>query len=270
MPELPEVETSCRGIRPYVTGQAIVDVIVRQPRLRYPVPELASSLPGKRIHSVSRRGKYLLLRVGGGHLLIHLGMSGSLRLVPVGTQAGKHDHIDWVLGSGQVLRFTDPRRFGVVDWIEGNPFDHKLLAPLGPEPLGPEFTADYLYQQGKRRATPIKSLIMDSHIVVGVGNIYANEALFLAGIRPSRRANNIAEKRYSMLAESIRQVLAAAVEQGGTTLRDFVGGDGKPGYFKQSLHVYGRGGLPCDRCLSELKEVRLGQRATVYCAKCQR
>jgi formamidopyrimidine-DNA glycosylase len=270
LPELPEVETSCRGIRPHVVGQQILDVIVRQPTLRYPIPPLLEPLVGQRIDAVTRRGKYLLLAVGDGHLLIHLGMSGSLRLVPAAELPGKHDHVDWVLASGVALRFTDPRRFGVVDWLAGDPFAHKLLSTLGPEPLESDFDTGYLYRQSRGRRVPIKSFIMDSHVVVGVGNIYANEALFMAGIHPLRGASRISLERYQRLTAAIKTVLSSAIAQGGTTLRDFVGGDGKPGYFKQSLHVYGRGGLPCGQCGMALKEVRLAQRATVFCPHCQR
>lgn len=270
LPELPEVETTCRGILPHILGKRITDVIARQTMLRYPVPDLSGPLRGQEIRAVSRRGKYLLIRVGNGHLLIHLGMSGSLRIVMSEETALKHDHIDWLLDSGKTLRFTDPRRFGMVDWLEGDPYSHKLLASLGPEPLGDEFTEEYLYLQGKNRKTPIKNLIMDSHVVVGVGNIYANEALFRAGIRPARSAERISQKRYGLLTNAIKDVLAAAITQGGTTLRDFVGGDGKPGYFRQSLHVYGRGGESCGQCRTTLKEVRLGQRSTVFCPLCQR
>ena len=270
MPELPEVETTCRGIRPHLVGREIVGVAVRQPRLRYQVPALDEYLVGQRVAAVERRGKYLLLRVGEGHLLIHLGMSGSLRLVPTGAAAGRHDHIDWQLESGQSLRFTDPRRFGVVDWLAGDPLAHRLLAHLGPEPLEAAFSGEYLHRRARGRKVPVKSLIMDSQVVVGVGNIYANEALYMAGIHPSRNAGRISRQRYDALVAAIKEVLARAVSQGGTTLRDFVGGDGKPGYFKQSLHVYGRAGLPCDGCGAVLREIRLGQRSTVYCASCQR
>ena len=270
MPELPEVETTCRGIRPYLEGCNVDKVIIRQSSLRYPVPALARYVEDKRITSVIRRGKYLLIAVGDGHLLIHLGMSGSLRLVEPEVPVGKHDHLDWVLENGKILRYTDPRRFGVVDWLEGDPFVHRLLSRLGPEPLEKDFDTEYLFQQGKKRQVPIKSLIMDSHVVVGVGNIYANEALFLSGIRPSKSASKISRQRYDLLVSAIKSVLAEAVKQGGTTLRDFVGGDGKPGYFKQSLHVYGRGGLLCDRCQTSLKDISLAQRSTVYCPKCQR
>ena len=188
----------------------------------------------------------------------------------MGTAASKHDHVDIVLESGWILRYNDPRRFGCMLWIEGEPFEHPLLANLGPEPLGNLFDDSYLYQRSRRKSLPVKSFLMDSKIVVGVGNIYANEALFRSGIHPLRKANRISKNRYGRLSVIVREVLAAAIEQGGTTLRDFVGGDGKPGYFKQELQVYGRGGQACMACSAILKEVRLGQRSTVYCPNCQR
>lgn len=275
MPELPEVETTLRGIGPHLKGKRIVDAVVRQPALRWPVPgDLPGHLNGQLFGECARRGKYLLLAVGeqegGGHLLIHLGMSGSLRLVPRATPPAKHDHLDILLKQGSVLRFTDPRRFGAVLWVEGEPSEHKLLKSLGPEPLGENFTAEYLYRRSRRRKVPVKSFVMDSHVVVGVGNIYANEALFKSGIHPLREAGRISLARYELLCEAIKTVLADAITQGGTTLRDFVGGDGKPGYFKQQLAVYGRSGEACIRCGGSLREVRLAQRSTVYCARCQR
>lgn len=278
MPELPEVETTLRGIAPHLKGQRIADTIVRQSSLRWPVPgDLSERLNGQLIGECTRRGKYLLLEVGKqkdrGHLLMHLGMSGSLRLVPYDTPPAKHDHLDIVLKKrqpGSVLRFTDPRRFGAVLWVDGEPGEHKLLKSLGPEPLGEDFMAAYLYQRSRQRKVPIKSFVMDSHVVVGVGNIYANEALFKSGIHPLREAGRISLARYEVLCEAIKTVLADAIEQGGTTLRDFVGGDGKPGYFKQELTVYGRSGEDCMRCGSSLREVRLAQRSTVYCTRCQR
>jgi formamidopyrimidine-DNA glycosylase len=271
MPELPEVETTCRGVAPWVEGQRVCTVLVRQPALRWPVPAtLAEQIEGKTIHKVSRRGKYLLLSVGEGHVLVHLGMSGSLRMVETGTPARTHDHVDFMLANGKVLRYHDPRRFGCILWVVGDPTSHALLADLGPEPLSDGFSAAYLFSRSRKRQVPIKQLIMDSQVVVGVGNIYANEALFLAGILPLRKAGSISMKRYAALVQAIRQVLADAIEAGGTTLRDFVGGDGKPGYFRQSLHVYGRGGEACGKCGRYLTEIRLGQRSTVYCPVCQR
>ncbi|MBV0934631.1 bifunctional DNA-formamidopyrimidine glycosylase/DNA-(apurinic or apyrimidinic site) lyase [Marinobacterium weihaiense] len=270
MPELPEVETTCRGIAPHVEQRRVVSLVVRQPRLRWPVPEqLAQWVEGDRIQRVERRAKYLLLRFARGTLIIHLGMSGSLRIVAADAPAGKHDHVDLVLDSGQRLRLTDPRRFGAVLW-QDNGSEHSLLASLGPEPLEEAFSAEYLQQCCAGRRTAIKTLVMNAAVVVGVGNIYANEALFQAGIDPRRAAGRIAAARLVALTAAIKQVLAAAIEQGGTTLRDFVGGDGKPGYFKQELQVYGRGGEPCHRCLQPLSEVKLNQRSTVFCRHCQR
>jgi formamidopyrimidine-DNA glycosylase len=271
MPELPEVETTLRGIRPYLLKQKIQKVVVRQASLRWPIPQ---NLPGlllkARVEAVNRRGKYLLLTFPHGHLMIHLGMSGSLSLAAEGKAVSKHDHVDIVLESGWILRYNDPRRFGCILWVEGEPFEHPLLASLGPEPLGDLFSDDYLYQCSRRKSLAVKSFLMDSKIVVGVGNIYANEALFRSGIHPLRKANRISLNRYARLSVIVREVLAAAIQQGGTTLRDFVGGDGKPGYFKQELQVYGRGGQACVKCSTTLKEVRLGQRSTVYCPNCQR
>jgi formamidopyrimidine-DNA glycosylase len=270
MPELPEVETTRRGIEPHIINCQVTNVAVHQPQLRWPVTEdIGAYLSEQRISGISRRGKYLLFEIGKGHLLIHLGMSGSLRLVDKDVVRQKHDHVDIELSSGKILRYTDPRRFGAILWISGAPQLHALLKNLGPEPLTDEFSGDYLYQRSRGRKLPLKSFIMDSKVVVGVGNIYANEALFLAGIKPARQAGSISRKRYAKLAESIRQILANAIEQGGTSLRDFVGGDGKPGYFKQSLQVYGRGAQACNKCGAKLQELRLGQRSTVFCPVCQ-
>ncbi len=271
MPELPEVETTCRGIAPHIEGQTIQHVIIRQFKLRWPIPEqLADILIGQRIQHVSRRAKYLLIQMTSGALLIHLGMSGSLRIVSVAQAAGKHDHIDFVLTENTVLRFNDPRRFGAVLWTSEPILSHPLLKDLGPEPLSPMFSGERLYQASRNRKIPIKSFIMDSHIVVGVGNIYANEALFMSGILPSRHAGKIALARYEKLADSIIKVLQNAIDQGGTTLRNFVNESGKPGYFKQSLQVYGRAGLACRRCERPLQEIRLANRSTVFCKQCQR
>ena len=270
MPELPEVETTRRGIAPHLTGHRITAITVRNRQLRWPISDhLIATLPGEVIHAVERRGKYLLLRCDHGTLLLHLGMSGSLRLVSDTTPAGRHDPVDLQLDSGQRLRLTDPRRFGSLLWCEGDLADHPRLAHLGPEPLGEAFSGDHLYQQAAGRRVAVKNLIMDGHVVVGVGNIYANEALFCAGIDPRRAANRISRDRYQRLAEAIRQVLQRAIDAGGTTLRDFVGGDGKPGYFRQQLQVYGRGGEPCERCGSALQVERIGQRSSVYCRRCQ-
>ena len=270
MPELPEVETTRRGIAPHLLGQTIERVVVRDRRLRWPIPEdLDVRLSGQRIEAVERRAKYLLIRVQSGTLIAHLGMSGSLRLVPAELPAAKHEHVDILLGSGQALRYTDPRRFGALLWSE-LPLEHPLLASLGPEPLDEGFDGRRLYELSRGRSMAVKPFIMDNAVVVGVGNIYASEALFAAGIDPRRPAGGISRARYECLAAEIKRILAMAIERGGTTLRDFVGGDGKPGYFQQELFVYGRGGAFCKQCGSTLREVRLGQRASVYCGRCQR
>ncbi|MDB6060025.1 MAG: formamidopyrimidine-DNA glycosylase Fpg [Verrucomicrobiaceae bacterium] len=271
MPELPEVETTRRGIEPHLRGQRVARVIVRHPQLRWPIPtDLAAQLTGHVISEVQRRAKYLLLPFAHGQLIMHLGMSGSLRIVPAAQPVKKHDHVDIELSSGQALRFTDPRRFGAVLWQPTDTELHPLLADLGPEPLTDEFNGAYLFERSRGRSAAVKTFLMDGHIVVGVGNIYANEALFSAGIRPDRAAGKISLARYEALAQEVKVVLARSIKQGGTTLRDFVGGDGNPGYFRQQLQVYGRGGEACVICATVLDEVRLGQRSTVYCRRCQR
>lgn len=270
MPELPEVETTRRGIAPHCAGRRVLGILVRERRLRWPVPdELERVLPGATIERVERRAKYLLLRTGRGTLMIHLGMSGSLRLAAPGEPPRLHDHIDLLLAPRTCLRFNDPRRFGSFHWLaEGEPVP--LLDHLGPEPLSPAFDGAWLHRRSRGRRGAVKNFIMDGRVVVGVGNIYASEALFLAGIRPDRAAGRVSRARYDLLADRIKQVLTSAITQGGTTLRDFVGGDGKPGYFAQQLRVYGRGGEPCRSCDTPLREVRLGQRSSVYCVTCQR
>lgn len=271
MPELPEVETTRMGIEPHIQGQSVSKVIVRNSRLRWPVPDyLEGQLRGKVIKAVKRRAKYLLLDLEGGTLIVHLGMSGSLRIVKAEEPARKHDHIDIVLGNGCSLRYHDPRRFGAVLWSDQPIHEHELLKKLGPEPLSDDFTPQRLYRLSRNKTQAVKTFIMDSHIVVGVGNIYANEALFKAGIRPDRPAGKISARRYEKLTEHIKATLAEAIQQGGTTLRDFVGGDGKPGYFKQRLTVYGRTDESCVNCGSPIIETRLGNRGTFYCKKCQR
>lgn len=271
MPELPEVETTRSGIAPHIEGQVVAELVLRRRRLRYPVPQmLLVDLPGQVIEQVERRAKYLLLRSAAGTLLIHLGMSGSLRLVAADTPAEKHDHIDIVFENGQALRLRDPRRFGAVLWLSGEPLRHRLLAGLGPEPLSDDFGAEYLYRRSRKRKQAVKQFIMDSRTVVGVGNIYASEALFRAGIRPQLATGRLSRRRCEQLVEAIKIVLGLAIEQGGTTLRDFVGGSGKPGYFKQQLQVYGRAGEPCRQCESVIKQLRQGQRASYYCPVCQR
>jgi formamidopyrimidine-DNA glycosylase len=270
MPELPEVETTRRGIEPHCLGRVVKQVIVREPRLRWPVPvQLALALSGQAITAVERRAKYLLFRTDVGSMLVHLGMSGSLRIVAPDVPPGRHDHIDVLLECGVCLRYHDPRRFGCFLWLAPGVI-HPLLSDLGPEPLSAEFDGQLLYRRSRGRKGPIKSFIMDGKVVVGVGNIYANEALYLSGIRPDRAAGRISLARYRRLADTIKRVLTSSIDQGGTTLRDFVGGDGRPGYFAQQLLVYGRAGQPCKCCGTLLRELRLGQRSSVYCVTCQR
>jgi formamidopyrimidine-DNA glycosylase len=270
MPELPEVETTRQGILPYLKNQRIVDLTIRQRQLRYPVPaRLAHELTGQVVVDVGRRGKYLLLACETGTVIIHLGMSGSLRIVAADTAAAKHDHVDICLANGVCLRLRDPRRFGLMLWTRRDPLQHRLLRDLGPEPLAPDFNGDYLFQRSRRRRQAIKPFIMDSHCVVGVGNIYASEALFRSGIHPGRAAGRIALTRYNDLADASKQVLLQAISQGGTTLRDFYYGNDQPGYFSQSLQVYGREGLPCLVCATAIRQCRLGQRASYYCPVCQ-
>ena len=271
MPELPEVETIRQSIAPHLTGQTVTRVVVRERRLRWPVPpELETALSGQVVRAVERRAKYLLLRTSGGSALLHLGMSGRLRILPNQTTPQKHDHVDLELSSGYCLRLTDPRRFGALLWTVEPPERHPLLRNLGPEPLEEGFSAVYLYNLARGRKISVKSFIMDNRVVVGVGNIYANEALFMAGIGPTRPAGRISLARYGILVEAIREVLTAAIAQGGTTLRDFVSGTGKPGYFQQYLRVYGRARLSCVGCGALIQVRRQGQRATYYCPRCQR
>ena len=277
MPELPEVETTRRGVEPLLTGQLLEDFQVREARLRWPV-SLPATLAGQRLEKVERRAKYLLFVFSEGVLMLHLGMSGSLRVLGREAPLLKHDHLILTFAGNQSLRFNDPRRFGSAHWLPvlhgEDPLQvasrHKLLAELGIEPLDAGFDGAYLKSRARGRRLAVKNFIMDGHVVVGVGNIYANEALFLAGIRPTVQAGRVSLAGYEVLAERIRQVLAAAIQMGGTTLRDFVNQDGNPGYFKQVLNVYDRQGEPCPLCDTPLKGVRLGGRATVYCSKCQR
>ncbi len=271
MPELPEVETTRRGISPHLVGRKVAGVIVREHRLRWPVPAgIEEILPGQTINRVDRRGKYLLLGFELGTLIIHLGMSGSLRVLLQPTAPAKHDHLDLVLEDGQCLRLRDPRRFGCVLWTDDDPALHPLLASLGPEPLGPLFNGSWLYRHARGRRCAVKSFLMDSHMVVGVGNIYASESLFRAGIHPARPAGRISYTRYQRLAEAVREVLSESICQGGTTLRDFVDSRGNPGYFSLHLRVYGRDGEPCTVCKHPLTQRLIGQRASYFCLHCQR
>lgn len=270
MPELPEVETTRRGIEPHLLGRRIARLAVRERRLRWPVPRgLEATVAGQRIHAVRRRAKYLLIDLDTGSLILHLGMSGALRILPAATPPGKHDHLDLDLDDGQCLRLTDPRRFGALLWTTRRPESHKLLRELGPEPLSDDFNGDYLFELSRGRRAAVKSFIMDSHVVVGVGNIYANEALFLAGIHPARAAGRISRQRYEQLAAAIKAVLEQSIRVGGTTLRDFTGSDGRPGYFRQSLRVYERAGQPCPACGEAIRLKRIGQRSSYYCPHCQ-
>lgn len=270
MPELPEVETTKRGIASHITNQKITSVSVRESRLRWPVStDLSLFLRNKKVHSVSRRAKYLLLEFEHGYLIIHLGMSGSLRICNNKEEILKHDHIILYFGKKLTLRFNDPRRFGCMIWTDQNPNEHKLLNKLGPEPFDTSFNADYLFKCSRKRKVSIKQFIMDNQIVVGVGNIYANEALFLSGIRPRIAAGRITQTQFTQLTNNIIRVLSDAIAMGGTTLKDFVGGDGKPGYFQQTLCVYNRQNEPCIKCKSAIKHIIVGQRSTYYCPKCQ-
>jgi len=271
MPELPEVETTLRGIEPHVKGQTLQDIVVRNSSLRWPVPtsEL-QSLIGRSIDLVERRAKYILLHTRDGVILLHLGMSGSLRVLDSGAPAGKHDHVDLVFTNNNVVRYNDPRRFGCCLFLRAPASEHKLLNSLGPEPLTDSFDGDYLFRLSRRRRQPIKNFIMDGKVVVGVGNIYASESLFEAGIRPTAAACRISRQRYHILATEIKVVLTKAIRAGGTTLSDFTRADGQPGYFRHELRVYARAGEPCLKCGTALKSKTVGQRNTFYCSICQK
>lgn len=269
MPELPEVETTRAGLAPHLLGQRITSVIVRRPDLRWPIPaDLPDLLLGQRVAAVRRRAKYLLIDVAGGSAIWHLGMSGSLRVLDAATPVRKHDHVDVALQSGRVLRFNDLRRFGCLLWQAAGQV-HPLLHNLGPEPLSDAFDGDHLWRCGQGRNTAVKTLLMDQRVVVGVGNIYAAESLFRAGIDPRRAAGRVSLRRYRQLADAVRTILHYAIRRGGTTLRDFISPDGAPGYFEQELFVYGRGGMPCRVCATPLRVMALAARATVWCPHCQ-
>lgn len=271
MPELPEVETTRRGLERHVAGQQIARVTVRDGRLRQPVPRrLPALLQGVTIKALARRGKYLLIDCGAGSLIIHLGMSGRLWLVDPATPPEKHDHLDLVLASGKIVRLRDPRRFGLVLWQPGNPLRHPLLAHIGPEPLSLEFDGDSLHRATRNRTAAIKQVLMDSHVVAGLGNIYANEALFRACINPKVAARRLTRVRCAMLVEKIRETLAAAIAAGGSSLRDYVGGDGMAGNFQNEFLVYDRARKPCVTCGTTLRGVRQSQRSTFYCPRCQK
>ena len=281
MPELPEVETSRRGIEPHILNRKITSISIRDHRLRWPIPgQLPGMAEGRTVREVKRRAKYIDLVLAGkvvagktgpaGHIIIHLGMSGSLRICDADTPAEKHDHIDIGFDNGKLLRLRDPRRFGCVLWHEGELDTHKLIVQLGPEPLDDDFDTDYLLCSARGRRSSIKSHIMNSHVVVGVGNIYACESLYRAGINPKRPAGKISRQRLDRLVDVIKQTLAEAIDQGGTTLRDFTAEDGKPGYFAQELNVYGRTGEACPGCGNRIRQISQQSRSTFYCPKCQR
>jgi formamidopyrimidine-DNA glycosylase len=276
MPELPEVETTRRGIEPGLIDHRIAGVTVRNPNFRWPIPDdLEKTLSNLQIHAVRRRAKYLLLDCGEGTLIIHLGMSGSLRLLTaVSSRADilpqKHDHVDLVLDNGTILRLRDPRRFGAVLWQPGDIATHPLLSNLGPEPLSEAFNEHMLYSKTRDLRISIKMLLMTNQVVVGIGNIYANEALFRAGISPRIAAGRIGINRYKKLVQTVKEVLVQAIEAGGSSLRDFVNSDGRPGYFQQQYWVYGRAGEPCRKCGAIIKQIKQGQRSSFYCPSCQR
>ena len=268
MPELPEVETTLRGLQPHLLNRTIATIDIKQPKLRWPVPDEILQLKGATIHSLSRRAKYLLIYTNKGNMIWHLGMSGSMRMLSEHEPGNKHEHIKITLDDGSSLRYIDPRRFGALLFTNSDPLLHKLISKLGPEPLSEEFTAEYLQQQCAGKTTAIKNLIMDGHVVVGTGNIYACESLFLSGINPKTKASRISIKRLEKLVESIKSVLQQAIQQGGTTLQDFTQTNGQPGYFAQRLNVYGNK-AQCPVCGKTIKRITQGQRSTFYCTHCQ-
>lgn len=271
MPELPEVETSRRGIEPHILNKKVTNVIIRHKSLRWPIPTaMKKQLIGQVIQKVDRRGKYILLYTSAGSVILHLGMSGSLRILNTSIAAEKHDHFDIAFSNNKILRLRDPRRFGAVLWSKSDPLKHKLLINLGPEPLSDIFTAEYLFNISRSRKVAIKTFLMNSHVVVGVGNIYANESLFAAGINPKRAANKISLKSYQRLVPEIKAILIKSIEQGGTTLKDFINENGKPGYFQQTLCVYGKASEPCTKCGHLIKQITQAQRSTFYCSTCQK
>lgn len=270
MPELPEVETVKCGLIPHLENAIIQNVIIRCPQLRWPIPtSLKANLDQQKIIRLSRRGKYLLIHATSGTLIIHLGMSGSLRIVNQDTPISRHDHVDIILTDNKVLRYNDPRRFGAILWTKDDPLNHPLIKSIGIEPLDVNFSGSYLHSQTLKRHTPIKSFIMDSKVVAGIGNIYAAEALFLAHIHPTQPASQLTPAQCEQLVKSIKKILRLAIAAGGTTLKDFVNSEGKPGYFSQKLYVYGRSKLPCLICETPLQSIQLGQRSTVFCERCQ-
>ena len=270
MPELPEVETTLRGIAPHMVSHSIAAITVRNRSLRWPVPDAVARAEGQQVLACRRRAKYLLVELERGGLMIHLGMSGSLRICGPDDAPRKHDHVDIVMDSGRCVRFNDPRRFGALLWWDADPHEHALLRGLGPEPLSGDFSGAHLWQLSRGRKAAVKNFIMDGRTVVGVGNIYASEALFMSGIHPARAAGRVSAARYDALAAAIEDVLAHAIRRGGTTLRDFVNSEGNPGYFAQELLVYEREGYPCFQCGNPIRRRVIGQRSSYYCARCQR
>jgi len=268
MPELPEVEVSRMGISPHLVGQTIQSITFRTPKLRWDIPQELKLLEGKVIEQITRRAKYLVIQTQAGNAIVHLGMSGSLRVLDAEFAPGKHDHVDLKLTNGKILRYNDPRRFGAWLWSPAGEA-HPVLLGAGPEPLTEAFNAPYIAELAKKRRVPVKQFIMDNKVVVGVGNIYANEALFSSKIHPLRPANKITATEWERLTHEIKQVLATAIKQGGTTLKDFAQADGKPGYFAQELQVYGKAGEPCPSCGEALQEQKIGQRNTFFCDSCQ-
>ncbi|MGR5520788.1 bifunctional DNA-formamidopyrimidine glycosylase/DNA-(apurinic or apyrimidinic site) lyase [Vibrio sp. PNB22_4_2] len=268
MPELPEVEVSRMGISPHLVGQTIKAFVFRTPKLRWEIPQELKQLEGQVIRHIRRRAKYLLIETEQGTAIVHLGMSGSLRVLDADFPAAKHDHVDLKLMNGKILRYNDPRRFGAWLWCAPNE-SHAVLAHMGPEPLTEEFNEDYIAEKAKGKRVAVKQFIMDNKIVVGVGNIYANESLFKSRIHPTRPAGKLTRKEWQLLVENIKATLEIAIQQGGTTLKDFAQADGKPGYFAQELLVYGKAGEPCPECGETLQEQKIGQRNTFFCDKCQ-
>ncbi|MDO4626252.1 MAG: bifunctional DNA-formamidopyrimidine glycosylase/DNA-(apurinic or apyrimidinic site) lyase [Pasteurellaceae bacterium] len=269
MPELPEVETTKNGISPYLQGFHIEKIIVRQPKLRWPVSEQLSQLHNVKVRGLSRRAKYLIIHTEQGDIIGHLGMSGSLRIVPKNAPIDKHDHLDILINNGKLLRYNDPRRFGA--WLWTDDLAHfPLFAKLGPEPLSEAFNATYLFQKSRKKQTPLKTFLMDNAVVVGVGNIYANETLFLCGLHPKKTAGSLTNAQSAQLIETIKAVLSKAIQQGGTTLKDFLQPDGRPGYFAQQLLVYGRQGKPCPICHNDIQSLMIGQRNSFFCPRCQK
>jgi len=271
MPELPEVETTKRGISPHILNRKVKAANIYFPTLRWPIdPEISSELPGQKLEAIIRRGKYLIFQFKTGSLLLHLGMSGSLRIVTSKDPREKHDHFELVFSNKHILRLRDPRRFGAVLWTKESWDQHKLIKNLGPEPLNNDFSGEYLFKESCNKSLAIKNYIMNSKIIVGVGNIYASESLFKAGINPKKAANKVSKQRYILLADAIKSVLSASIKQGGTTLKDFSDPNGNPGYFALHLNVYGRAGEECFQCNKKIKQCVIGQRSTFYCPHCQR